>query len=61
MASELAADRRQAARLLQSCDRGTVVGRRDFAVLTLLLRPGLRVSKVAAPESPAAASGTSVG
>lgn len=37
-----------AARLLRSCDRRTAVGRRDFAVLTLLLRLGLRVSEVAA-------------
>ena len=36
-------DRRQAARLLSSCDRRTALGRRDFAVLTLLLRLGLRV------------------
>jgi integrase/recombinase XerD len=35
-------------RLLCSCDRRTAVGRRDFAVLTLLLRLGLRVSEVAA-------------
>ena len=33
-------DRRQAARLLSSCDRRTALGRRDFAVLTLLLRVG---------------------
>lgn len=43
-------DRRQAARLLSSCDRRTTVGRRDFAVLTLLLRLGLRVGEVAALE-----------
>ena len=43
-------DRRQAARLLFSCDRRTAVGRRDFAVLTLLLRLGLRVGEVAAVE-----------
>jgi site-specific recombinase XerD len=43
-------DRRQAARLLSSCDRRTAVGRRDFAVLTLLLRLGLRVGEVAALE-----------
>ena len=41
-------DRRQAARLLNSCDRRTAVGRRDVAVLTLQLRLGLRVSEVAA-------------
>jgi integrase/recombinase XerD len=39
-----------AGRLLHSCDRRTAVGRRDFAVLTLLLRLGLRVSEVAALE-----------
>jgi site-specific recombinase XerD len=43
-------DRLQAARLLLSCDRRTAVGRRDFAVLTLLLRLGLRVGEVAALE-----------
>jgi site-specific recombinase XerD len=43
-------DRGQAVRLLQCCDRRTAVGRRDFAVLTLLLRLGLRVSEVAALE-----------
>jgi integrase/recombinase XerD len=43
-------DRRQAALLLSSCDRRTAVGRRDFAVLTLLLRLGLRVGEVAALE-----------
>ena len=43
-------DRRQAARLLLSWDRRTAVGRRDFAVLTLLLRLGLRVGEVAALE-----------
>ncbi|MGZ6692785.1 MAG: tyrosine-type recombinase/integrase [Solirubrobacteraceae bacterium] len=37
----------QVRRLLGSCDRGTVVGRRDFAVLLLLARLGLRVSEVA--------------
>jgi integrase/recombinase XerD len=43
-------DRRQATRLLASCDRRTAVGRRDFAVLILLLRLGLRVGEVAALE-----------
>jgi integrase/recombinase XerD len=37
----------QVNRLLGSCDRSEVVGRRDFAVLTLLARLGLRVSEVA--------------
>jgi integrase/recombinase XerD len=39
-----------ARRLLHACDRRTTVGRRDFAVLTLMLRLGLRVSEVAALE-----------
>jgi site-specific recombinase XerD len=43
-------DQRQAARLLSACDRRTAVGRRDFAVLTLLLRLGLRAGEVAALE-----------
>lgn len=34
-------------RLLRSCDRDTVVGRRDFAVLTALARLGLRGAEVA--------------
>ena len=33
--------------LLASCDRGTVRGRRDFAILTLLARLGLRRGEVA--------------
>lgn len=33
--------------LLASCDRGTVPGRRDFAILTLLARLGLRRGEVA--------------
>jgi len=36
------------AALLGSCDRGTAVGRRDFAVLTVLVRLGLRAGEVAA-------------
>jgi integrase/recombinase XerD len=35
-------------RLLDACDRSTVVGSRDFAVLMLLARLGLRVGEVAA-------------
>lgn len=35
-------------RLLASCDRRTRLGRRDFAVLMLLLRLGLRAGEVAA-------------
>jgi site-specific recombinase XerD len=34
--------------LLASCDRRTTIGRRDFAVLTLLVRLGLRAGEVAA-------------
>jgi integrase/recombinase XerD len=37
----------QVARLLASCDRRTNVGRRDFAVLTVLARLGLRANEVA--------------
>lgn len=35
-------------RLLASCDRRTAIGRRDFAILTLLVRLGLRCAEVAA-------------
>ena len=35
-------------RLLASCDRRTLVGRRDYAILLLLLRLGLRAGEVAA-------------
>jgi len=34
--------------LLGSCDRRSTVGRRDFAVLTVLVRLGLRAGEVAA-------------
>lgn len=37
----------EVARLLRSCDRRTAVGRRDFAVLTVLSRLGLRAGEVA--------------
>jgi len=37
-------------RLLASCDRRRVVGRRDYAILTLLVRLGLRSAEVAALE-----------
>ncbi len=40
----------QVKQLLASCDRSTVVGRRDFAVLTMLVRLGLRVGEIAALE-----------
>jgi integrase/recombinase XerD len=43
-----ALDARSLARLLSSCDRRTRVGRRDFAILTLLSRLGLRAGEVAA-------------
>ncbi|HUZ86985.1 MAG TPA: site-specific integrase [Candidatus Baltobacterales bacterium] len=35
-------------RLLATCDRRTIVGRRDFAVMTMLVRLGLRAGEVAA-------------
>lgn len=38
------------ARLLSSCDRRTRVGRRDFAIITILSRLGLRAGEVAALE-----------
>jgi site-specific recombinase XerD len=37
----------QVRRLLASCDRATVTGRRDFAILILLVRLGLRAGEVA--------------
>lgn len=40
----------QVAALLASCDRDTATGRRDFAVLTLLARLGLRACEAAALE-----------
>jgi len=42
--------RPEVARLLASCDRRSTFGRRDFAVLTLLVRLGLRAGEVAALE-----------
>jgi integrase/recombinase XerD len=35
-------------RLLEGCDRGAVVGRRDYAIIVLLSRLGLRACEVAA-------------
>jgi integrase/recombinase XerD len=35
------------ARLLDSCDQATVIGRRDLAILTILTRLGLRAGEVA--------------
>jgi integrase len=43
-----ALDAGSVARLLASCDRRTRVGRRDFAILTVLSRLGLRAGEVAA-------------
>lgn len=40
----------ETARLLASCDRRTRTGRRDFAVLMLLIRLGVRAGEVAALE-----------
>jgi site-specific recombinase XerD len=37
-------------RLLASCDRGTIVGRRDYAILVMLARLGLRGAEVAGLE-----------
>jgi site-specific recombinase XerC len=51
-----ALDPRLVARPLASCDRRTGTGRRDFAVLTVLARVGLRAGEVAAIEL-----GTSIG
>jgi site-specific recombinase XerD len=38
----------EVARLLASCDRATVAGRRDFAMMILMVRLGLRAGEVAA-------------
>ena len=43
-----ALDAATVAALLGSCDRATAVGRRDFAILTMLVRLGLRAGEVAA-------------
>jgi integrase len=43
-----ALDARSVGRLLGSCDRRTRVGRRDFAIITMLSRLGLRAGEVAA-------------
>lgn len=42
--------RQEVARLLASCDQRSTFGRRDFAVLTVLNRLGLRAGEVAALE-----------
>ena len=44
------AGRRVVGRLLDSCDRDTVTGRRDYAILTVLARLGLRGAEAAALE-----------
>jgi integrase/recombinase XerD len=41
-------DAGQVGRLLDSCDRDTVTGRRDYAILTVLARLGLRGAEAAA-------------
>jgi site-specific recombinase XerD len=38
----------EVSRLLESCDRGRPIGRRDFAILSVLARLGLRAGEVAA-------------
>jgi integrase/recombinase XerD len=43
-----ALDASSVTRLLESCDQRTVVGRRDFAILMLLSRLGLRIGEAAA-------------
>ena len=45
-------DRRQVTALLASCDRRTAVGRRDFAILTMLVRLGLRCGRWPTWSSP---------
>lgn len=40
----------QVQRLLATCDRSTAVGRRDFAILTMLVRLGLRAGEIVALE-----------
>ena len=40
--------RKQVIRVLAGCDRRTAIGRRDFAILLLLVRLGLRAGEVAA-------------
>ncbi|MBV9163434.1 MAG: tyrosine-type recombinase/integrase [Pseudonocardiales bacterium] len=41
-------DARQVSSLLGACDRGSAVGRRDFAVVSMLARLGLRSAEVSA-------------
>lgn len=42
-----ALDTEQVRALMDSCDRSTVAGRRDFAILTMLVRLGMRCGEVA--------------
>src|SRR5207249_1214852 len=42
--------RDQADRILKSCNRSTLIGRRDYAILLLLARLGLRAGEVARLE-----------
>ena len=42
-------DQKTAAALLRSCDRRRSKGRRDYAILLILLRLGLRAGEVAQP------------
>lgn len=43
-------EREEVERLLKTCDRGSPMGRRDYAILLLLARLGLRAGEVAACE-----------
>lgn len=49
-AQPVAFGRAEVARLLASCDRRSTFGRRDYAVVTMLARLGLRAGEVAALE-----------
>jgi hypothetical protein len=42
----------QVQQVLDGCDRGTPIGRRDYAILILLARLGLRANEVATPRAP---------
>jgi integrase len=42
-----AADAAAVAAMLAACDRGTIAGRRDYAIITVLARLGLRAGEVA--------------
>lgn len=47
---------REAGLLLDSCDRSTEAGRRDFAILTVLARLGLRACEHAPTQLATSAS-----